>query len=109
MFQVMEITLLRQMLEELGEPMTQEEINTAAACFICYGMSLAEAQTLVLLNALGTAVGGGGGGGAALDVTGDPNGVLTADHNQFAWDSTNDVLWVHEGADGTNTGWHQIV
>lgn len=52
---------------------------------------------------------GGGGSGAALATTGSPEGVLTADNLQFAWDATNDVLWVHEGADGTNTGWHQIV
>lgn len=51
----------------------------------------------------------GGGGGAALDVTGDPNGVLVSDHNQFAWDAVGKFLWVNEGVDGSTGPWHQIV
>lgn len=108
MYEAMQLTILQNILTELGVTMTQQEINTAAACFVCYGMSLAQAQALVLLNEISANVSGGGGGGAVA-VTGDPNGVTTADELQFGWDETNDVLWIHEDADGTNTGWVQIV
>lgn len=108
-FEAMQLTILNNILTGLGVTMTQQEINTAAACFLCYGMSLAQAQALVLLNAIAENGGGGGGGGGALSVTGDPNGVLVGDNNQFAWDATNDVLWVNEGADGSTGPWHQIV
>src|SRR5688572_23878292 len=44
---------------------------------------------------------GSSGAGGALPTVGDPEGVLTADNLQLAWDSTNNVLYIHEGADGT--------
>lgn len=53
--------------------------------------------------------GGGGGSGGALPTSGDPEGVLTADNLQFAWDASANVLYIHEGADGTNTGWRELI
>lgn len=108
LFEAMQVTILRNILTGLGITMTTQEINTAAACFLCFGMSLPQAQALVLLNEISANVSGGGGGGA-IAVTGDPNGVTTADNLQFGWDEVNDVLWIHEGADGTNTGWLQLI
>lgn len=67
LFQTMAIGILRQILTNLGAPMTQAEINAESACFLCYGMSQAEAAILVLLNAV-EANGGGGGGGGTIQV-----------------------------------------
>ena len=60
----MQISILRNILEASDSPMTPAEINAQAACFVCLGMSLAQAQILVLLNAVATATSGGGDGGA---------------------------------------------
>lgn len=62
LFEAMQVTILRNILTGLGVTMTTQEINTAAACFICLGMSLPQAQALVLLNAISENVSGGGGG-----------------------------------------------
>ena len=66
LFQAIEIGILRNMLTELGAPMTQAEINAASSCFLCYGMSLAEANILVLLNSVAANISGGGGGGGTI-------------------------------------------
>lgn len=84
------------------------ELMEEAKCLCPAGGSTSERTIMALLQRIAESSGGGG-GGAALDVTGDPNGVLVADHNQFAWDSTNKVLWVNEGLDGSTGPWHQIV
>lgn len=51
----------------------------------------------------------GGSSSGALATTGSPEGVLTANIRQFAWDATNNVLYIHEGANGTNTGWRELI
>jgi len=90
--------------------MTQSEINSQAACFVCLGMSLAQAQVLVLLNAVAVASSGGGGGGSNnISGVGEPNGVVTPDAiNQFYRDTDGTPsLWQSTGL--TNNSWIQWV
>lgn len=75
-------------------------------CITCGGVSITDSIIIALLQRIAEQTLSNG---IALDVTGDPNGVLVSDHNQFAWDSTNKVLWVNEGVDGSTGPWHQIV
>lgn len=79
--------------------MTQAEINAASACYVCYGMSQAEAAMLVLLNAI-VAAGGGGGGETQVyqDSFADPNGNVTPD------DPTKAALYYPDGG-GTTFQW----
>lgn len=45
-----------------------------------------------------------------MPTTGSPEGVVTSAQFGFAYDtSTERVLWIHEGADGTNTGWVELL
>jgi len=85
--------------------MTQAEINAAANCFVCLGMSLAEAQILVLLNAVSAASGGGGSNN--ISGAGEPVGVVTPDAiNQFYRDTDGTPsLWQSTGL--TNVDWIQ--
>lgn len=88
--------------------MTVDEIAEASTCFSC--LNDRWAAGLYLAEQIVTNGGGGGGGGSpVLSTVGDPEGVLTADVRQFAWDATNNVLYIHEGATGTNTGWRELV
>lgn len=101
LFESMEITILKQILTELGVTMTQAEINAESGCFTCYGLSLGQANVLVLLNAI---AGGMSGAGAIAPGSGSPEGVVTASPGQTYWDFTNQQLWVKEAGSGT-TGW----
>jgi hypothetical protein len=102
-----ELWLLDQIrIEGGGEVMTPNQISEASGCFAC--VENKEAARLYLLELM-VANGGSGGGNAVLDTIGDPEGVLTANERQFAYDSTNNVLYIHEGASGTNTGWQELV
>lgn len=94
-------------IEGGGSAMTANEISEASTCFSC--ISDKWAAGLYLAEQIVANGGGGGGGSAVLSTVGDPEGVLTADERQFAWDATNNILYIHEGADGTNTGWREVV
>ncbi len=90
--------------------MTTTEINSAAACFTCYGMDLAQAQKLVLLNAIASSVSGGGGGVACVNVSGagSPVGVVTPGcTGQFYRDTVGNALWQSTGL--TNADWTQWI
>ncbi len=78
--------------------MTTTEINTAAACFLCLGMSLAEAQKLVLLNSVASNITGGGGGtgGVTSGVT-DPVAAPTNASTLYYRTDTG-TLWMWNGA-----------
>lgn len=107
--QTMRIGLLLNILTELGVTMTPQELMDEAACYSCLpGVSQGDAIELALLNEISEGIAGSS-GGAAVPVSGNPNGVTTADNLQFGWDAANDVLWIHEGADGTSNNWVQIV
>jgi len=62
-------------------------------------------RSLWKINALLTALGGGS-GSVNYGGNGDPNGVVTANKNDLyaQWDAPG-VIWIHNGASGTNTGW----
>lgn len=107
LFQTMEAGLLLRILTGIGVTMTQAEILSEASCFTCLGMSLPQAVTLVLLNAIDANITGGGIPGSQIG-SGSPEGVVTAEPGTMYWDSVGDALWVKETGSG-NTGWHQIV
>lgn len=100
-FQTLAIALLQQIV-----PMTQAEIEAESNCWLCYGVSQAEAAILVLLNNLS----GGGGGGGSVIIQGQsanygggtPTWTPTTGFG-FAWDTSTDpdTEWnYHDGA------WH---
>jgi hypothetical protein len=104
----MEITLLKNILTGAGTTMTQDEINAESGCFTCFGMTLGQANVLVLLNAISDAFGGGGGGGGALSANlsgaGSPVGVVTPTAlNQFYRDTTGNALYQSTGL--TSADW----
>jgi len=107
LFQTLEIGILRNILSELGAPMTQQEINTASNCFLCYGMSLAEANILVLLNAMSGAIAGGVGGGGEVGAS-NPEGSVTAEPGTLYFNTANATFWVKASGSG-DTGWQQLI
>ena len=111
LFESMQISILRNILEASDSPMTQDEINTQAACFVCLGMSLAQAQILVLLNAVAAATSGGGGGatGGAIVGSGSPEGVVAGNPGALYVDITNHAFYIKETGSGNMTFWQQYV
>lgn len=87
--------------------MTQAEINEESSCWMCNGLSLAEANIIVLLNQIAGSISGGAAGGIQLG-SGSPQGSVTAEPGIMYWDTAGDSLWVKETGSG-NTGWIQIV
>ena len=108
LFQAMEIGILRNILTGLGETMTQAEINEASACFVCLGLSLAEANILVLLNAVADA-GGGGGGTSNNGGVVDPEGVVSGTQWQWYTNTANQTYWQKQSPGTGTTGWQQVV
>ncbi len=107
---MLEIGLMNNILGSLGTTMTAAAINAAANCFLCYGMSLAQAQKLVLLNAISVTLAPGGSGTVSpnLSGAGSPVGVVTPSAiNQFYRDTTGTVLWQSTGL--TSADWLQWV
>ncbi len=105
---ILEIGILTNILSALGATMTTTEINTAAACFLCLGMSLAEAQKLVLLNAIASNIPAGGVGSPNLSGAGSPVGVVTPTAiNQFYRDTVGNALWISTGL--TNADWTALI
>jgi len=107
LFQTLEIQTLLNILIALGDPMTQAQIQAASNCYVCFGMSQAEAAILVLLNAISVAVGGGGAGGFVEAQSGNYGGAqppwVPGTGFGFAWDTSTDpdTEWnYHDGA------WH---
>ncbi len=101
LFESAAITILKQITG-----MTQDQINEASPCWICYGLSQSEAAILVLLNSI--ASGGSTLGCANAEGSGSPVGVVTPScAGQFYSDTTGDVLWQARGL--TNADWHQWI
>lgn len=86
--------------------MTQSEINEEASCYLCLGVSLSEAQILVLLNAVSDNIGGGGAGGLVGAV--NPEGVVTADPGTSYYNTANATFWYKATGSG-NTGWVHLI
>jgi hypothetical protein len=103
----MEITLLKNILTGAGTTMTQEEINAESGCFTCYGMTLAQANILVLLNEIAGVLSGNGGAGLVQAQSGNyaggtPTWTPTSAIG-LAWDTSTSPAteWnYHDGA------WH---
>ena len=97
MFQTLAISMLKQITG-----MTQAEVEAESPCWICYGLSQAEAAMLVLLNNLSG--GGSGTGGAGSVGNGSPEGVVTAEPGTTYYDLVQPALWYKTSGSG-NTGW----
>lgn len=66
-------------------------------------------QRAILIQLLcDIAAGGGIVGGGATVISGSPEGVTTGDPGDFAWDTTNKILYIKDTGTGTNTGWVQL-
>lgn len=51
----------------------------------------------------------GSGAGATVQVSGDPNGVVTATTPAIGYDEPNGAVWVKTGVGSTNTGWVKLI
>ena len=83
-----------------------QTLLSQAQCYLCLGVSLAEALELALLAQIanGTISGGTSGG---LTGTGSPQNVVSAPAGTTYWDSAGQSLWV-KNSGTNNTGWVQV-
>ena len=101
MFQTLAISMLKQITG-----MTQAEVEAESGCWVCYGISQAEAAILVLLNNLVPT--GSGSGGAGVVGAGSPEGVVVAPPGTVFYDTVGLAFWMKLTGVG-NTGWTQVV
>lgn len=82
-----------------------QTLLSQAKCYICLGITLAEALELALLAQI---INGGGVAGGGLTGVVNPEGNVTGVPGQTYWNSANQSFWIKNSGTG-NTGWVQLI
>jgi len=85
-----------------------QSLLTQAQCYMCMGVSLAQALELALLAQIVTNGSTGGGSSNTIVSTTDPvNGTTAGTQGQFWYNSTAKNLWISSA--GGNNSWVQLI